>query len=188
MSHAHVLLGRCITLAYWSCSSITPVRAHQKLIFGNFPPFSSRQTQQLTYHTHHKSGIGITSNPDHPPLSRHCVSDHVLCAVALPIVIVAVVACSPPSFYVVPVGRHRPLCRRHHCHRPCRHHHRPLRRPPVSSLSPNSDTHLQQWWHQGQLGGGGSSLAAAKAVGRRRRRRRRSGSVSAAAALLLWQR
>ncbi len=122
MSHPHLLLGRCITLAYLSCSSITPVRVHQKLSFGDFPPFLSRQTQQLTYHTHqqliyhtnHKSGIGITSNPDHPPLSRHCVGGHVLRAVALPIAIVAVVAHSPPSFCVVPVGFHCPLCCRHH--------------------------------------------------------------------------
>ena len=78
ISHAHLLLGRCITLAYLSCSSITPVQAHQKLSFGNFPPFSSRHTQKLTYHTHqqlfnhtdHKSGIGITSNPTVPPLKH----------------------------------------------------------------------------------------------------------------------
>jgi len=54
-----------------------------------------------------------------------------------------------------------------HCHRPCLHHHCPLQRPPVCSLSPNSNTHLQRWWRWRQLGAGSSSLAAAKAVGRR---------------------
>jgi hypothetical protein len=32
----------------------------------------------------------------HPPLSRHCVSGHVLCAVTLPITIVAAVAFPSP--------------------------------------------------------------------------------------------
>ncbi len=138
--------------------------------------------------THPKTHTQTMAHCHHhpPPLSMCCVSDHVLRAVALPITIVAIVARSPPSFSVVAVGRHHPLCRRRHCHCPCHRHHRPLQRPPVCSLSPNSNTHSQRWWRWRQLGAGGGSLAAAKAVGRRRQQRSRS--VSAAAGLLLWQR
>ena len=61
-SHAHLLLGRCITPAHLSCSSITPVRAHQKLSFGELPPFSSGKTQQLIYHTHQQLAYHTTIN------------------------------------------------------------------------------------------------------------------------------
>ena len=48
--------------------------------------------------THPKTHTQTMAHHDHrPPLSRHCVSGHVLCAVTLPIDIVAAVTCSPPS-------------------------------------------------------------------------------------------
>ena len=61
-SHAHLILGSCITPAHLSCSSITPVRAHQKLSFGELPPFSSGKTQQLIYHTHQQLVYHTTIN------------------------------------------------------------------------------------------------------------------------------
>ena len=53
-----------------SLSCITPFWTHEKSIFSNLPPLSSKNNRQVIYHTLHKSGEGIAhnTNPIAPPV------------------------------------------------------------------------------------------------------------------------
>ena len=70
ISHLWYLLGYFITPFYLSLSCITPFWTHEKSIFSDPPPLSSKNNRQVIYHTLHKSGEGIAHNtsPTAPPV------------------------------------------------------------------------------------------------------------------------
>ena len=129
-----------------------------KLICCGLSTHTQAHTQTMAHHHHHS------------PLSRNCASSRVLCAIILPIAVVAAVAHSSPSLplplpvllplvtialfvaVAIPIAFATLIIALI------------AAQPPVCSLSPNCATHLQQWQRQRQWQQGGGNSAAVAIV------------------------